>query len=197
MLKIEKTQDVVRAETATAMFEWDLQRGGQLTGCTLKTSTGTQTILKDRPAPNLTLDLGDRTVSLADVPVTATFEREDNGCFIFTTKAELDDTFTVEQRYDVFREGVVFCEFMIQVKEGKKVSVRNADMTFPLDVTGAPRMRGNYVSRDPYPKQDVTCVHILSDGEICMDRETSTDISHLLAIYGLDLGWAEYPSAAQ
>ena len=191
MLNIEKSETTVRAETSTAIFEWDLQRGGQLTGCTLKGRGTRRTLLENQPVPNLTLDIGDRTVSLADVPVEASFDRDDSGCFIFSTKAELNDTFVFEQRYDVFREGVLFCEFMLQVKEGQKVKIRNAEMNFPLDVTGARRMRGNFVSRDPYPKQDVTCVHILSDGEVCMDRDTVTDIPHLLSIYGLDLGWED------
>ncbi len=191
MFRVARDSRTVSVETATASFEWDLERGGQLTGCTLKTSDGTQCLLKDRPAPNLTLDLGDRWISLADVPVSITIDREDDDCLAFTTKAEIRDLFVVEQRFDVFPEGVVFCEFMLQVKEGKQVAVRNAEMTFPLEVTDAARMRGNYVSRDPYLKQDVSTVHVLSRDEVAMDRDTITDMSHLIPIYGLDLGWSD------
>lgn len=180
---------MVRAETATAVFEWDLSRGGQLTGCVLKGERAPRTLLEDTPAPNLTLDLGDRTLALGEYPAEASFEREDSGCFIFTTKATIEDLFVVEQRYDVFREGVVFCEFMIQIREGKTVRIRNADLSFPLDVTSADRMRATCVTRDPYPKQDVTCVHILSDARVSMDRDESIDLDHLVPIYGLDLGW--------
>ena len=191
MLEIVRKASRIRAESATAIFEWDMERGGQLTGFAAKTGTGVQRLLVETPVPNLTLDLGNGSISLDDSPATATFVREDDGCFVFMTKAEPNNLFTVEQRFDVFREGVVFCEFMVQIKEDKTAVIRNAEMTFPLDVGDVERMRGNYVSRDPSLKQDVTTIHVLSDGRIAMDRETATDVPHLLPIYGLDLGWKD------
>ena len=192
MLKVSRDTGVVRAETATAVFEWDLQRGGQLTRCVLRGRGPDRAILDGQPAPNLTLDLGGERARLADVPVEdVSYERDDGGCFIFSTKASLADRFVFEQRYEVFREGVVFCEFMLQVREGTPVSIRNAQMAFPLATGSASRMRGSYVSRDPYPKQDVTCVHILSDARVCIDRDETVDVPHLPAVYGLDLGWED------
>lgn len=191
MLKLTKRGGRWSIETAAAVFEWDMGRGGQLIGCTLKGRTASHALFKGRPAPNLTLDADGRKLSLADTPVEASVVREDAECIAFTTRGRLGGTLVAEQRFDVFREGVLFCEFMIAAEGAQALNIRGAEMTVALDVADAPRMRATYVSRDPYPKQDVTCVHVLSEAKISLDRHERIDRDHLLPIVGLDLGWEE------
>ncbi|MFH1616026.1 MAG: alpha-amylase family protein [Planctomycetota bacterium] len=192
MLKIIKNKDSVLVQTTTTTLQWDLTRGGQITKCDLKGYQASHSLLKnDQPVPNLTLDLGKTLISLADSPVETEFIRRTEDRFTFRTKARYADMFTIEQEYDVFPEGIVFCEFAVVLDDGKKANVRNAYMTFPLHILDAKKLRGNYISRDLYLKQDVTCVHVLSSTEICMDRDKTADIPHLLSLYGLDLGWSE------
>jgi hypothetical protein len=191
MLKVTKGDKRIGVETAAVVFEWDLERGGQLVRCELKASNGSRrTIIEpNHPAPNLTLGIGTQSYGMADGPTEAAFVREDEECFVFTTKTKFAKVFTVEQRYDVFREGVVFCELLLTLNSGKKIQIRNAELGFTLDVLDADHLRGNYISRDPYPKQDVTCVHVLARPQVCMPRNEKIDIPHLLMIYGLDVGW--------
>ena len=192
MLKVTKNTERIRVETGTVIFEWDLQKGAQLVRCDFKAfGGGTHCVLNNEPAPNLTLDLGNRTVCLADVPTEAKVERQDADCFIFSASARLADTFTVQQRYEVFPEGAVFCEFGAFLDNGKNVRIRNAEMSFPLAVLSAKNMRQNIVTRDLYLKQDVTCVHVFPVMKVSRDRNEKVAAEHLLAMYGLDLGWDE------
>jgi|GEM_PF-701559 len=190
MLTVRRSGNIIHVETGSSTFEWDMRRGGQLVRCDLKSPGGSHPMLGgDEPAPNLTMEVNGRRVSLADVPAEFTVLHKGDQSFIFTTRSRVAGVFTVEQRYDVFREGVMFCEFGISLDKGRKVKVRNAAMGFTLDVAGARNMRGNYINRDPYLKQDVTCVHVLATMMISRDRNEKIDIEHLVPVYGLDLGW--------
>ena len=192
MLKVTRADDRIRVETGTVIFEWDLTRGGQIVRCDLKGCDTRHSLLTgDEPVPNLKLDLGDRVVSFADSPVEVSFSREDDECVIFTTKSDLAELFDVEQQFEVFREGIVFCTFFMILKNGKKTTVRNAEMNFPLDVASAKNMRSNYVTRDPYIKQDATIIHVLTQTKVCIERDAEIDFDQLLAMFGLDLGWEE------
>jgi len=192
MLEMTRAGGRIRIETGAAVFEWDLGRGAQLVRVVVKGPAAAHEVIgDDRPAPNLTLDLGERSVSLADSAADATFGRQDDECVIFTTRGRLGDLFRVEQRYEVFREGVVFCEFNIELDEGKRVRARNAEMSFVADVLSAKNMRVGCIKRDPYPKQDVTCIHVLADHAINLDRDERIDAAQLLPLVGLNLGWDE------
>jgi hypothetical protein len=193
MLKVTKKDNMIRAETGSAIFEWAIDRGAQLVRCDLKTSQGgVHGILSGRePAPNLTLEINGRTISLADVPVKTQFEREDEDCFIFRTSARVADIFTVEQRYEVFPESVVFCEFGMFLDEKKHVNVRNAELSFPLDVLSAGKMRMGYLMRDLFMKQDVTAVHPFPIVKVSLPRTETINVNQLLPWWGLDLGWEE------
>lgn len=192
MFNVTKDDNRIKVETGGAIFEWDLARGGQIVRFDAKGSRQNHSLLgQGSCAGNLTLQLPDKTVSLADVPVDVTFLREDDDCCIFKTKAEIGGVFRVEQQFEAFREGVVFCEFGVFLNSGCKTVVRNAEMSFPLEVASARNMRVNYVTRDHYLKQDVTCIHVLSDSEVCLDRDAPVEKDQLLAMTGIDLGWEE------
>ena len=138
VLKATRIDRRIEVETGGAVFEWDLARGGQITRCDVKTLAGAKPLLSGgQLAGNLTLDLGDGAVSLAEKPVEAEFGRHDEHCYVFSTKSRLADSFTVQQQWEVFREGVVFCEFNLQLDSGKEVCLREGQMRFPLEVLGA------------------------------------------------------------
>ncbi len=194
MLKVIRSQGRIRAETATAVLEWDLQKGGQLVGCEFKGFHGERrpVMTGGEAAPNMRLDLGDRVITVADVPVSdVQVVRDDPGAFIFTTQARLDDTWTVTQRYEIFEEGAMFCELSLVIDKGRTVRVRNAELRVPLDVLAVKNMRLNYVTRDVYLKQDVTCCHVLPVMMISRERNERVDVPHLVPMFGLDLGWEE------
>jgi len=192
VLKVTKQSNQIHVETGGAIFEWDLTRGGQIVRCDLKNPQQTHPLITNGDcAGNLTLELPDKTVSLADAPVEVTYTREDDDCLIFQSTAKLAGIFTVQQQWEVFHEGVVFCDFGVFVDPDQKTVVRNAQMNFALDVLSARNMRGNYLSRDHYLKQDVTTLHVFSDSHVCLERDAALDMPHLLALFGLDLGWDE------
>ena len=192
MLEVVKNQAELTIETGSARFSWDLRRGGQIVRLDLKSPAGYQPLLADGAAvPNLTLETPDRQVSLADQPVEVEFGRQDTDCVIFNTTARIGDLFTFTQQFEVFPEGVVFCEFGLMLEQGHQAVVRNAQMDFPLAVTSAKNLRTSYVSRDPSLKQDVTCIHVLTRNAVDLDRNTPIDEPQLLAMCGLDLGWQE------
>ena len=102
MLKVTKSKKKVRVETGTAIFEWEAAQGGQLTRVDLKGYHGLHSLLDGQsPAPNLTLDLGDKVVSLAERKAEFSFEREDDECFVFTANTQIEDLFTIQQQYEV------------------------------------------------------------------------------------------------
>ena len=192
MLNVDKTDKTIRVATGGAIFEWDLARGGQIVGCVLKGAGGRHRLVSaDEPAGGLVLDLGSGVVRLADQPVAASFGRQDDECFVFSTKARLADRFNFEQRYEVFREGVVFCEFGLSLDSGSDAVIRNAELSVALEALSARNLRCSYVGRQPQLKQDVTCIHVLSQSEVCLDRDARIEVDHLLALCGLDLGWDE------
>jgi len=192
MLKVKKQSPTVRVETGAAIFEWDLNRGAQLTRADVKGHGVSHSLfVAEVPAPNLRLETSNGVVAVADSAVDVTFGREDEECFVFEAKSRLGDLFNVEQKFEVFREGVVFCEFNIVLDEGKAVELRAASMSFPFDVLSTKRVRVGYMSRDPYPKQDVTCIHVLAQHKLNMERTETIDAPHLLPCVGLNLGWDE------
>ncbi|MEN8254924.1 MAG: hypothetical protein ABFR33_05580 [Verrucomicrobiota bacterium] len=192
MLEVKKGSKTIRVETGTAVFEWDVEKGAQLTRCDLKCQGELRNILKDAAgAPNLALDVEGRTLYANAAPAEITYGREDDQCFAFSARSRLGDLFTLEQEYEVYREGVVFCEFNIILDDGRKVAVENARMDFQLDLDAAKNIRVNYKARDTYLKQDVTCTHVLSTVNSGKEKNKRVEANHLLPLYGLDLGWEE------
>jgi hypothetical protein len=192
MLKVTQNDSRVQIETGGVIFEWDPRRGCQLTRVDFKSWSGPRPMLKDgQVAPNLTLDIGGRRHSLADVPAQVTFGLRTDERVVFNTRARIAGLFTVEQQYEVFREGVIFCEFGVFLDKGRRARVRSAEMRFPLDLRSVKNVRGHYMSREAYLKQDVTCIHVLGTAKVGLERDEKTNMDHLLSMYGLDLGWDE------
>ncbi len=192
VLEVKKGKNSIRVETGGAAFAGDLARGAQVSRCDLKGHGVTHPVLSGGTAvPDFAAVVDGRQVKLSDTPVTVEYGRNDEQCFVFTTKGRLGDAFQVEQRFDVFREGVVFCDFGIVLDEGKTARVRDAVMRFPLDILSARKFRAGYISRDPQPKQDVTCIHIIPGCRINMGPDEHVELDHLAADYGVNLGWEE------
>ena len=191
MLKTSRSDNQIRVETGAVIFEWDLLRGGQLTGCIFKGRREHAVLRHGEPAPNLRIVTAGSEVSLADTAVEVDFETELTDRVAFTTRGRLADCLTVEQRYEVFREGGLFCEFCLVLDDGARLELSGARMSFPFDILTAQQVRQNYICRDVFLKQDVTCVHVLQDTRISIVRDEAIDVPHLLPLYGLDLGWEE------
>jgi len=190
-MQTARNGDRIRVQTDAVAWEWDLARGGQLGCCELLGEGSQHALFSDAPAPDLTLAIDGKTESVSARPAAATIEREEDGVLVFVTRGRLGDCFEVQQRFEVFAEGAVFCEFSIVLDAERAVTVDAARLGFGLAVLGAKNMRGLTVGRDPFPKQDVTTLHVLSDARVCIDRDARVDAPHLLAVYGLDLGWDE------
>jgi len=192
MLNVAQKRNLIHAETATAILEWDLTRGGQLTKFSLKSERGIREVLVgDVPAPNLTLEMPGRCFSVADVPAKARIIRKKKDRFTFATTARLDGIFTFEQEFDLFPEGGLFCEMGLFLDKEKTAKIRNAEMRFSMDVMSARNVLVNWISRDVLLKQDVTCIHVLATQNHALPRTESIDEPYLLPFVGLDLGWED------
>lgn len=190
MFQVHKSETRVAVETGAATFEWDLQRGGQLTQCELKGLSGPRPmIVNGGAAPDLRFEVDGEGVRLSDLPVEVSIEHEEPDRLVFRTRCRIRDTFTIEQDYQVFREGVVFCEFGLSLDDRATATVADAELGFELDVATVQRLRTNTISRTPYLKQDVTCVHVLPTIGVGRERGEKVEEDHLLALCGLDLGW--------
>lgn len=190
MFKVQQSKQQVVIETGNAIYGWEAARGGQLTQLVIKDGAHRRALLDaGRPAPNLTLKLPGRTVSVADYPAEFTTIYEEPGYLVFACRSDIDGLFVLEQQYEVFQESVVFCEFRLAVNAGKKARIAAADMGFDLNLAQAHNLRLTSVSRDPCLKQDVTTAHVLSTIKVAQERGTSLRTDQLMAMVGLDLGW--------
>ena len=192
MLDLTRSEGLIRIETGTAVFGWDLKHGGQLNRVDVKSPSAAHALLPEgRLAPDLTLETDAGGLRSADSPAEVEFARQDDQCIAFVTRGEIGNAFTVEQRYEVFREGVVFCGLLVEIKKEESVRVHGAAMRFAADILGAKNVRTGYIARDPYPKQDVSCIHVLADHAINLDRDERIERDQLLPCVGLNLGWDE------
>lgn len=190
MFKIEKSERRISIETGNAIYRWEGKQGGQLTELTLKDGASRRELISpDRPAPNLTLSISGKKYSVADFPATFTVQYEEAGYIIFSASSTIAKTFIFEQQYEVFRESVIFCEFRLAMLPKKEAIVSSAEMGFNLNLQKAKNLKVNYVSRDPYLKQDVTTTHVLANIKVANNRNEKINCKHLLAMTGLDAGW--------
>ena len=192
MLNVRQEGSKLCVETAVAAIEWDTQRGGEIASFVVSDGAALRPVLPEgRAWPDLQVKLaGGTALRLAESRAELKVLRETPGRLAFQTSAVLgEDLLRVDQQFEVFEEGAVFCDLVIQVGEDSPIEVTNAAMELPVAVTGAKNVRWGYYSRHPWNKYDPTCVHVFSTNRLYLTLDESAEGQELFPLASLDLGW--------
>lgn len=191
MLHFVQDGSRLRIETEVGLLEWDAARGGQITRFAVKDQKATRTMLANgRALPGLVLTLSDGTTwKLAEATARLEILDRDNDRLKFRAETELGGAVQVELEYDVFADGAVFCNFRLEVAEGRSLTVREAVLENRLQIRGTRNSRWNYTSRYPWVKQDATTVHAFCEPFRNLPMDQRIDLPELVVDVQLDLGW--------
>jgi len=192
MLKVGRRGSKFTIETAAAVVEWDAGRGGQITGFAVDDGAARRPLLRAGQVwPDLQFRLADGMVlRLAEARAKLEILREMPGRIAFKTSAVLGEgLLRVDQQFEAFEEGAVFCEMVMQLEEGSAINLCNAAMELPVDISSAKNVRWGRYSRKPWNKYDPTCVHVFSINQLYMTLDKSAEGEELFPVASLDLGW--------
>ena len=192
MLKVTRAGSTVRIETGVARIEWDRARGGEITRFAVMDELTEHPLLPEGSTwPALAFDIdGLGRVCVADVPADVAFVRQQDGEIAFRATAVVaDGAVRVEQLYEVFPEGAVFCELIVQVAPDHVRRIRSADMTMPVRVAACRRARWAYASRRLEGGRDATRLHAFFATRLFLRPSEAADEPELLPWVSLDLGW--------
>lgn len=189
MLDLREGNKLV-VETGVGILEWDAERGGQISRLVVKDDLFAHPLLTDGAVPDLRFTLNGRPVILSDSRadldvISETPER----IVIRGTASVADGALQIEMIYEVFREGVVFCEMGIDVPSDKKLDLSNASFNISLKSGDAKSLRWGHFLRDAWTKRDATGIHALTKTKLFQPRGESADERQLFPFISLDLGW--------
>ena len=192
MIGIVKRDPVFSVETAVARIEWDRARGGQIVGFAIRDEVAEHAVLpKGHAWPDLTLELaGGACMRLAEAKADLTMVRDSAEEISFQVSATLGNgAVRVDQLYEIFPEGVVFCEFTLAVLADRPVRLRSACMSLPMDLRSTSNARWGYVTRRPQAFRDATRIHAFPAAHLHRRTHETADEPELLPWISLDLGW--------
>jgi len=192
MLILRKEGGALVVETAGGMLRWDAERGGQITEFAVKDELFTHPLLTDGDViPGLCFVVDGRRVGLADARAELEIHSQTDDRIVLRAFASLlDGALCVEQVYEVFPEGAVFCEMSIDVPADKRVEVSDCSVHTAIDTASAERFRWGFYTRRAGCKTDATTVHAFAEFRMFLGDDDSTDARELYPLVSLDLGWA-------
>ncbi len=192
MLNVAQEGSRLSVETACASIEWDAARGGQITGFAVEDGLMRRPLLPEgRLWPDLRFELaGGKVLALADSVAQVEVTREMPGRIAFRTSAVLGEgLLRVDQEFEAFEEGAVFCEMVVQLQEGRDMELCNAAMELPVEVRSANNVRWGHYSREPWNKYDPSCIHVFSINHLYLTPGETAEGRELFPLASIDLGW--------
>jgi len=191
MLKLRNEGKTVIIETASADFKWDSARGGQITELVVKDELFSHPLLSNgNIVPDLQFVVDGRPVRQSDSTGKLEVLKESPDRILMRNSAMVGDgAFEVEQLYEVFPEGVVFCEMSIGVPSGKSLDLSDCSLNIAIDTKTAKNVRWGHYTREPGYKRDATTVHAFGDHRLFRKPEECADVRQLYPMVSLDVGW--------
>lgn len=190
MLTMTPDGNALVIQTAVGTLRFDPQRGGQITRFDVKDELYTHALLGEGAlVPGLQFVANGRTLRLADTPAKLEVISETPERIMLRSTACLGDLFEIEFIYEIFSEGVMFCEMGIDVLPGKHVELSSACFHVALDTANTKSLRWGNFSREWGYKRDATGVHAFSDHGLFRPRTTIDDVRQLYPLVSVTLGW--------
>jgi len=192
MLKAQQVGSRLLVQTGGGVVEWDAARGGQITSFAVHDGLASRPLLPPgRVWPDVQFVLaGGKTLALRDSAAQIETTLEMPGRISFRTSAFVgDDLLRVDQQFDVFEEGAVFCEMVIQLETGRVMELCNASLDLAVDVSSQKNVRWGHYTREPWNKFDPTCIHVLASNRLYLTLDDAADKRELLPLASLDMGW--------
>jgi len=194
MLKIRKDGSAITVETGSGRITWDAARGGEITGFWCKNELYTHKLLA-RPdtIPGLTFVINGRLFRLSDIRSKLTVQSvEENDRIVIKNSALLaEGNIIVNQTYEIFPEGAVFCHQEIEVPSGKSFTLGELSMNVALDVSSARTARWGRFTRSPWYKKDFSTTHVFYGMDLYKQLHETSCEQELWPLVSIDLGWEE------
>lgn len=190
MLVVRCETNGVSVETGVGILQWDARRGGQITGLVIKDDLFSHPLLTDGALPGLCFVVNGKPVKLSDYTASLEVVSETPERVVIRGFASItEDSLQIEMIYEVFREGVVFCEMGIDTPGGKKFDLTDASFNISLDTNHAKNLRWGHFLRDAWTKRDATGIHALTKTNLFLPRDITADERQLFPFVSLDIGW--------
>lgn len=191
MLQLTRKGSAITVETMGGILELDAKCGGQISRFVVKDNISEHSVLAPgQVLPNLQFTIDGKRVSLlqakADMEVTATYP----DYLKIATKAELlGGALKVTQEYEIHEEGVLFCNFAVEVAGGKKLELNNCAFNAALDTHSCKKARWGFFTRQPKYKHDYSTIHAFATFSMFRQEGETYEERELLPYVSADLGW--------
>jgi len=191
MLTLTRNDSKIRVETGGGRIEWDAAKGGLIVTFVVRDDLGEHPLVpRGAVWPDLRFRIArGAPLRLADVPAKLEIVRQEDDEAALRSVVTLGGVLRVERLYEVFPEGVLFCEMSLCSCASEPVRLAGANMAFAVE-HGADRFRWGYATRSPAYGRDATRIHAFFGMRSFLNAEDSADEPELLPWVSLDFGWA-------
>lgn len=122
MLKIRRDGRKITVETGSGKLTWNADKGGEIVDFACKNEMESHKLLSgSNTICGLRFVVDGKAYNLSETKSKLTVESSDNERVVIQNEAEIaGGSVKITQRYEIFSEGAVFCEQIIDT-DGKKV----------------------------------------------------------------------------
>ncbi|HPP66306.1 MAG TPA: hypothetical protein PKX05_00140 [bacterium] len=191
MLTIRRERNKITVETGSGRLTWDANRGGEIVDFFCKDEMESHPLLSDsHTICGLRFIVNNRIYNLSDVKSKLIVESADSEKIVIQNKAGLaNDSIKITQTYEIFSEGAVFCEQVIDTERKKGFTINEISMNVFLDVETARSARWGYFTRNPWYKRDYSTTHVFYGLDLYKQMNETISQKELWPLVSIDLGW--------
>lgn len=191
MLKMRKKGNTLTVETGSSRLTWDADRGGEIVDFACKNEMETHKLLADSDTIcGLRFVVNGKVYDLAKAKSKITVESSDNEKIVIQNEASIvNGSIRITQRYEVFPEGAVFCEQIIDTDGKTNFTLNEISMNILFDVGTAKSVRWGHFTREPWYKRDYSTTHVFYGLDLYKQLNETSCQNELWPLASIDLGW--------
>lgn len=194
MLKLTQKSGRITVELGSGRLTWDAARGGQIVALACKNELAAHELLPaDLPLAALRTVVDGQGEDLAALRGRLEVVEQVAGerLRLVNTATLAGGRLLLTQTYDVFAEGVMFCEMGLSVAPGASLVLSELSLNTVLDTAAAAQLRWGHFTREPWYKQDYSTTHTFLGKDLHKTRDESACQRELWPQASVDLGWGD------
>ncbi len=191
MLKIRRDGRKITVETGSGKLTWNADKGGEIVDFACKNEMESHKLLSgSNTICGLRFVVDGKAYNLSETKSKLTVESSDNERVVIQNEAKIaGGSVKITQRYEIFSEGAVFCEQIIDTDGKKSFTLNEISMNVFLDIETAKSAKWGYFTREPWYKRDYSTTHVFYGLDLYKQPAETSCQRELWPLASIDLGW--------